>query len=84
MAAIRAGETVVETDGYDPRADEEAARLSHRRVAKVQDSYMTKAQLEDLRRVQNERIESGKMKQMGIQVSAKMGVRMDGSKFDKR
>jgi hypothetical protein len=31
-----------------------------------------------------ERIEAAKMKQMGLQTNASMGVRMDGTEFDRR
>jgi len=44
---------------------------------------MSKSQLEALRKVQNERVEAGKMKQLGIKASKSFGVRMDGTKFDK-
>lgn len=37
-----------------------------------------------LRRVQKERVEAVKMRQLGMQTSASMGVRMDGTRFDKR
>lgn len=77
MASIRAGETLAlaPIGGYDPRADEAAARAAHRRAPVEHDSYLNKAQLAELRRVQNERIEAGKMKQLGLKTSANMGVR---------
>ncbi|OBZ69821.1 hypothetical protein A0H81_10204 [Grifola frondosa] len=36
----------------------------------------------ELRRVQNERIEAGKMKLLGMDIKHNMGVRMDGTVFD--
>ena len=72
--------------GYDPRADEEAARLAHRRkpAPAAETSHMSRSQLEELRRVQNERVQVAKMKQLGLKASASMGVRMDGTEFDRR
>ena len=115
MAMIRAGETVEQDVGYDPLADEAAAKASfkaQRRVAEESSrsgstQWQSKEQLEavsavrhaalrqtpadrchpsanQLRRVQMERVEAAKMKQMGMQTSASMGVRMDGTEFDRR
>lgn len=77
---------------YDPRKDEMAAKASFRAQQRAKDgaasssteAWQNKAQLEELRRVQNERLELAKRKQMGMNVSAKLGVRMDGSSFDRR
>ncbi|KDN38383.1 hypothetical protein K437DRAFT_228602, partial [Tilletiaria anomala UBC 951] len=82
MAMIRAGETLPDTGGYDPLADEKALAAQQRSARSTAASaapatHMTKAQLEELRRVQNERIEAGKMKQLGMQVKSNAGVRMD-------
>lgn len=86
---IRSGEALPISSGYDPLADEQAAKASHKAQrmkassSQVKEEFLSKKQLEDLRRVQNERIEAGKMKQLGIKTSKTFGVRMDGTQFDK-
>ncbi|KAF9817052.1 hypothetical protein IEO21_03634 [Rhodonia placenta] len=83
MSALRAGEYVPPADdSYDPNADLRALESSHRRRAVERETYMSKEQLQELRRVQNERIEAGKMKLLGMDIKHNMGVRMDGSMFD--
>ncbi|KAI0785721.1 hypothetical protein C8Q75DRAFT_774283 [Abortiporus biennis] len=83
MDALRSGAFVPPTDdGYDPNADLLALQSKHKRKPTEQDTYMTKEQLMELRRVQAERIEAGKMKLLGMDVKQNMGVRMDGSMFD--
>ena len=58
MSALRAGEYVPPSDDlYDPTADLRAHASSHKRRAVEQDSYMSKEQLMELRKVQNERIQ---------------------------
>lgn len=58
MSALRAGEYVPPADdSYDPNADLRALESSHRRRAVERETYMSKEQLQELRRVQNERIE---------------------------
>lgn len=92
MAAIRAGETVEDDlDGYDPLADEKAAKASFKAQRRAEESsrgtpaqWQSREQLEALHRVQTERIEAAKMKQLGLQTSATKGVRMDGTEFDRR
>ncbi|KAI0690789.1 hypothetical protein C8T65DRAFT_745695 [Cerioporus squamosus] len=83
MTALRAGEYLPPADdSYDPAADMRALASSHKRRPVEQDTYMSKEQLMELRRVQNERIEAGKMKLLGMDIKHNMGVRMDGSMFD--
>ncbi|PCH36635.1 hypothetical protein WOLCODRAFT_140538 [Wolfiporia cocos MD-104 SS10] len=83
MNALRAGEFVPPPDdAYDPDADLRALQSSHRRRAIERETYMSKEQLQELRKVQNERIEAGKMKLLGMDIKQNMGVRMDGSMFD--
>jgi len=82
MNLIRNGETLPANDNYDISADLAAHTSRHKRSAVEHDSYLSKEQLADLRRVQNERIEAGKMKALGLEVKGTMGVRMDGSAFD--
>lgn len=58
MAALRAGEYLPPaSDSYDPTADMRAHQSTHKRRAVERDTYMSKEQLMELRRVQNERIE---------------------------
>jgi hypothetical protein len=91
MAMIRAGETVEDEGGYDPLADEKAAKASFKAQRRAEETsrgtpaqWQSKEQLEALHKVQMERIEAAKMKQLGIQISANKGVRMDGTEFDRR
>ncbi|KAI0828056.1 hypothetical protein BC628DRAFT_1432401 [Trametes gibbosa] len=83
MAALRAGEYLPPADdSYDPNADLKAHQSTHKRRAVERETYMSKDQLMELRKVQNERIEAGKMKLLGMEVKQNMGVRMDGTMFD--
>ncbi|KAL0955623.1 hypothetical protein HGRIS_001856 [Hohenbuehelia grisea] len=83
MAALRQGEYIPPADdSYDPNADLRAVQGAHKRKAVEHDSYLSKEQLQELRRVQNERIEAGKMKRLGMEIKQNMGVRMDGTMFD--
>ncbi|KAI0774880.1 hypothetical protein BD413DRAFT_537342 [Trametes elegans] len=83
MAALRAGEYLPPADdSYDPTADMRAHASSHKRRPVERETYMSKEQLLELRKVQNERIEAGKMKLLGMDIKQNMGVRMDGTMFD--
>ena len=84
MAALRAGEYLPPADdGYDPDADLRALQGAHRRRPRADaDSHMTREQLQELRKVQAERVEAGKMKLLGMDIKQNMGVRMDGTSFD--
>jgi len=83
MNAMRAGEFVPpQDDGYDPEADMRAHQSSLKRPAAETESYLDKDQLQELRRVQRERVEVGKMKLLGMDVKTNMGVRMDGQLLD--
>ncbi|KIJ37907.1 hypothetical protein M422DRAFT_33526 [Sphaerobolus stellatus SS14] len=70
MSLLRHGEFV---------ADLRAHSSAHKRVVVEQDSHISKAteQLKDLRRVQRERVEIAKRKQLGLEVSRKLGVWME-------
>lgn len=58
MTAIRAGEYVPPPDdSYDPNVDLRELQSTHKRRAVERETYMSKEQLQELRRVQNERIE---------------------------
>ncbi|KAF8058738.1 hypothetical protein FPV67DRAFT_1365148, partial [Lyophyllum atratum] len=83
MSALRQGEFVPPADdSYDPQADMKAISGAHKKKVVEHESYLSKDQLQDLRRVQQERIEAGKMKLLGMDVKQNMGVRMDGTMFD--
>ena len=85
MTAMRSGEFVPPADdSYDPNADLRALQGNQREKRRVRDSetYMSRDQLQELRKVQAERIEAGKMKLLGMDIKQNMGVRMDGTVFD--
>jgi len=83
MSALRSGEYLPPAeDSYDPAMDMKALSTKHKKAPVEQDSYLSKEQLQALRKVQHERIEAGKMKLLGMDVKTNMGVRMDGTAFD--
>lgn len=85
MDAVRAGETLPPDDlGYDAKADLDAHKAKTARKVKTDDSetYLNREQLMELRRVQNERAQVGKMKLLGLDVKQNFGVRMDGNAFE--
>jgi len=83
MDALRQGEFLPPTDDtYDPNADMRALTGAHKKRASEKDSYMSREQLEELRKVQNERVQVSKMKLLGMDIKQTMGVRMDGTSFD--
>jgi len=83
MDALRQGEFLPPTeDTYDPNADMRALTGAHKKRASEKDSYMSREQLEELRKVQNERVQVSKMKLLGMDIKQSMGVRMDGTSFD--
>lgn len=60
MDLLRRGETLPTTDDvYDPYADLAAHSSSHKRSAAERDSYLSKEQLQELRKVQQERTQVG-------------------------
>lgn len=78
MEAIRSGNVTTQVDTYDPRADEAALAAQHKRVAKTDgEVYIGRAQLEQLRRIERERVEASRMKRMGMEVKESMGVRYE-------
>ncbi|KAK0459234.1 uncharacterized protein EV420DRAFT_310193 [Desarmillaria tabescens] len=83
MSALRSGEFVPPSDDmYDPQADMKAISGAHKKKLVERESYMSREQLMELRKVQNERIEAGKMKLLGMDIKQNMGVRMDGTAFE--
>ncbi len=58
MSALRSGEFVPPSDDmYDPQADMKAISGAHKKKLVERESYMSREQLMELRKVQNERIE---------------------------
>ncbi|KAF8578464.1 hypothetical protein K439DRAFT_1417109 [Ramaria rubella] len=84
MSLLRNGEFVPQgdEDTYDPNADMQAHSSAHKRTVVEHESYLNKDQLKDLRRVQHERVEIAKRKQLGLEIKQSLGVRMDGNMFD--
>ncbi|KAK2463056.1 hypothetical protein APHAL10511_004711 [Amanita phalloides] len=78
MTALKEGAFLPPVDdAYDPQADMKALSSAHKRKPVEQDSFLSKEQLQELRKVQHERIEAGKRKLLGMEVKQNMGVRMD-------
>jgi hypothetical protein len=58
MFALRTGEFLPPTDdAYDPSADMKALQAKHKRPAREQETYLSREQLMELRKVQQERVE---------------------------
>ena len=69
MTALRAGEYLPPTDdSYDPNADMKALESTHKRRPAETETYMSREQLMELRKVQSERI------QVRLVASAKMDI----------
>lgn len=76
MDALRSGAFVPPPDdGYDPNADLRALQSSHKRKPAEQETYMSREQLQELRRVQAERIE------VGVISTSSDETRTDGQEF---
>jgi hypothetical protein len=83
MSALRAGETLPPMDdGYDPNQDMRELQGRKKKKDADGDSHLTREQLEELRKVQHERFQLGKMRALGMDVMPNMGVRMDGTAFE--
>ncbi|KAG2753969.1 hypothetical protein P692DRAFT_20720400 [Suillus brevipes Sb2] len=83
MTSLRAGEFVPPAeDSYNPEADLRAHSLRHKKAPTEHESYLSKEELMELRKVQSERVEVGKMKLLGMEVKQNFGVRMDRTMFD--
>jgi hypothetical protein len=83
MQALRAGEYLPPTDDiYDFEADLKAVKSAHKKKAEEPDTYLSREQLQELRKVQQERTEISRMKLLGMDIKQSHGVRMDGSTFD--
>ena len=55
MNMLRNGDLLPPSDTYDPNADLAAHASSHKRIVRDTDTYLSKEQLQELRKVQNER-----------------------------
>jgi len=83
MTAIRSGETLPPTDdSYDAGKDMEAHKSRLRKAEQPAETHLSREELQELRRVQNERAQIGKMKALGLEIKNSFGVRMDGSEFE--
>lgn len=84
MNMLRAGGTLpAGGDEYDWEKDMKEHKKSTTIKRKDDDeSFLSKEQLQELRKVQNERVQVGKMKALGLEIKGSMGVRMDGNEFE--
>ena len=84
MNMLRAGGTLpAGGDEYDWEKDMKDHKKSTTIKRKDDDeSFLSKEQLQELRKVQNERVQVGKMKALGLEIKGSMGVRMDGNEFE--
>ncbi|KAH7098098.1 hypothetical protein BKA62DRAFT_623042 [Auriculariales sp. MPI-PUGE-AT-0066] len=79
MTMLRSGETLpAEDTAYDFASDVASHVKSIKSAAPVTDLSATysRGEVEELRRVQRERVQVGKMKVLGMDVKTNMGVRM--------
>jgi len=80
MNMLRAGETLPpDEEVYDPNKDLVAHASRLKKPASEKESYLSVEQLKELRRVQQERVEIGKMKALGLEIRPNMGVRMEST-----
>ncbi|BGP12443.1 hypothetical protein JCM10213_006991 [Rhodosporidiobolus nylandii] len=78
MNAVRMGETLDNDDTYDFRKDMEAAASSYRRANTSNAApTLNLKELEELRKVQAERVHKEKMQRLGMDVSDNLGVRQE-------
>jgi len=84
MTLVRSGGTLpIDDGGYDEKKDFETHKAgTKRKIAAEPETYLSKEQLQELRKVQLERTQVGKMKQLGLEIKGTMGVRMDGNEFE--
>jgi hypothetical protein len=90
MAALRNGERPAEIPEYDPRADEKAHVARLRVSIKIRlveaadkqathlpdEADLTREEIVELRRLEKERVEASKRRQLGLEVPKNLGVRM--------
>jgi len=82
MQQLRMGEHIPQTSTYDPNADLKAHTARHKHAPAETETYLSKEQLKELRKVQGERVHARKLKSLGLDVKSSMGVRMDGNEFE--
>lgn len=85
MSLVRSGEALPPDDiGYDFSADIAAHSSAIKRGSgATKEAQYSKEELQELRRVQNERVQLSKMKVLGMDIKTSMGVRMvDNDAFD--
>ncbi|CAE6445109.1 unnamed protein product [Rhizoctonia solani] len=83
MNSLRNGMTAdVIGDSYDLSADLAAHTSRHKRPTAESETHLSREQLQELRKVQMERVQAGKMKLLGMEIKGTMGVRMDGTEFE--
>ncbi|KAG8815586.1 hypothetical protein FRC17_000657 [Serendipita sp. 399] len=81
MTIIRGGESnlLEGLDTYDPNMDILSHTKTMKRAPTEKEVYLSREELEELRRVKIEREQIGKMKLLGMNVDSTTGVRMDKS-----
>jgi len=83
MDYVRGGETIPpDEEMYDPNRDMLAHAHSLKKNTSEKEVYLSKEQLKELRRVQQERFEIGKRKALGLEIKSTMGVRMEEGTLD--
>ncbi|RUS27471.1 hypothetical protein BC938DRAFT_483208, partial [Jimgerdemannia flammicorona] len=80
--AIRMGEAPKEEGVVNILNDEELLRLqrkqqSQQRNANIQSTFLSPQQIEDLRKVQSDRIAADRMRKMGLKPKDSMGIRYE-------
>ncbi|KAG7566864.1 hypothetical protein FFLO_01365 [Filobasidium floriforme] len=81
MKMLRTGEVTSQNDdaGYDPMKDLMSHNSSLKRKPAETDTYLNKAELEELRNVQRERSEMAQRKLLGMDISKNLGVRQEAA-----
>ena len=77
---LRSGETLPpDEEAYDLYKDIAAHASKLKKPAAEKEVQLSVEQLKELRRVQQERVEIGKMKALGLEIRPSMGVRMENA-----
>ncbi|ORX41096.1 hypothetical protein BD324DRAFT_38072 [Kockovaella imperatae] len=78
MNMIRSGQVIAaEDDKYDPLADVKAHNSTIKSQSAKKESVLSRAELEELRRIEAERVEIAKRRQLGLDVPRHLGVRTE-------
>ncbi|KAG0981056.1 hypothetical protein G6F57_005884 [Rhizopus arrhizus] len=80
--AIRMGEAYVPDDRFDFAKDEERLKMQHKQAARAAASrqpalQLTDEQIQELTRINRERVEADRMRKMGLKPKEGMGVRYE-------